>query len=35
VEPDEAMISHCDEGLDVAAFTARAAQELSSLGAGM
>jgi hypothetical protein len=34
VEPDEAMISHCDEGLDVAAFTARAAQELSSLGAG-
>jgi hypothetical protein len=33
-EPDEAMICHCDEGIDLGPFTARAARELAALGAG-
>jgi hypothetical protein len=33
-EPDEALICHCDADIDVAAFTARASQELAALGAG-
>lgn len=33
-EPDEAMICHCDGGIDLSAFTARARQELAALGAG-
>jgi hypothetical protein len=33
-EPDEAMICHCDAGIDLAAFAARARRELAALGAG-
>jgi hypothetical protein len=34
VEPDEALICQCDADIDLTAFTARAARELASLGAG-
>jgi hypothetical protein len=34
VEPDEAMICHCDPEIDVQALAARAARELAALGAG-
>jgi hypothetical protein len=33
-EPDEAMICHCDAGIDLAAFATRARRELAALGAG-
>jgi hypothetical protein len=31
-EPDEAMICHCDAGIDLSAFAARARRELAALG---
>jgi predicted regulator of Ras-like GTPase activity (Roadblock/LC7/MglB family) len=34
VEPGEAMICHCDADIDLGAFAARAARELSALGGG-